>query len=125
MAISEQARRCNEFFEDILQFFVDELIKNSMDAELASKKAEDIALKLHERWQSHTLVFPKKPQLVFDRQKQEVLAAFTGNNMSELVRTYGYSETIIYKWMREERAALKQKLKDQEAQKGQLGFIID
>lgn len=71
------------------------------------------------------LVFPKKPQLVFDRQKQEVLAAFTGNNMSELVRTYGYSETIIYKWMREERAALKQKLKDQEAQKGQLGFIID
>lgn len=54
MTISEQARRCNEFFEDILQFFADELIKNSMDAELASKKAEDIALKLHERWQSHT-----------------------------------------------------------------------
>lgn len=45
--------------------------------------------------------------------------------MSYLVRTYGYSETTIYKWIRKERETLKQKLKEQDKQKGQLGFIID
>lgn len=116
MAVSEQARRRNEFFDDMLAFFEEELIKNGMDEKKASKTAEDIALRLHERWQSHTLVFPKKPQLVFDKQKQQILSEFTGNNISFLVRKYGISETTIYKWLREETAAYRKQLAEQQGQ---------
>lgn len=49
MAISEQARCRNEFFDDILNFFAEELISFGIDAEQADKAAKNVALKLHER----------------------------------------------------------------------------
>lgn len=116
MAVSEQARRRNEFFDDLLEYFEQVLIAHGLEASSASKEAEAIALKLHERWQSHTLVFPKKPQLVFDKQKQQILSEFTGNNISFLVRKYGFSETTIYKWLREETAAYRKQLAEQQGQ---------
>lgn len=118
--MSEQSKRRNEFFDDLLTFIAEQLVKHGMNEQEAACSAEEIALRLYENWNSATLVFPKRPRLYMERLKQSILSEFTGSNLLELIRKYRISETTFYRWLREEREELKKRLKN--SQQNQLDF---
>lgn len=97
--VSEQTRRRAGFFEDIVEFIATCLEKQGIQN--AKKEAEEIALKLHEHWAGSTMYFPQKPRLFFDRLKKEAVASYKGYNISEVLRKYNISQSLLYKWMNE------------------------
>lgn len=114
--ISEQSKRRNEFFDDLLTFIAQQLVINGMQADNAAVAAEEIALCLHEKWGSATLVFPKRPRLYIERTKNAILSEFKGNNILELVRKYRISEATFYRWLREQRAEIKKQAQEKQGQ---------
>lgn len=113
-SLYEQSKRRNEFFDDMLNFLASEFERLDMDADESAKSAEEVALKLHENWQSHALVFPKSSQLVMEKRKRAALADFNGHNITDIIRNHRVSETTFHRWMREERTELKKQIDKQQ-----------
>ncbi len=113
--VSEQTRRRNRLMEDIIIFISDELIKHyNINKDDAIKSAEEIALNLHGEWRGISIVFPVRPEIVINRQKQQALAEYNGRNITEIVKKYGIAENTFYVWLKEEYAKIKeQRDKDQ------------
>ncbi len=114
--ISEQAKRRNEFFDDLLESLTTELLNLGVDEQSASTSAENIAFKLHENWQGISIVFTKKPRLVMERLRQQALSEFNGRDTAAIIRKYGISENTFYGWLREERKKVEKELDEQQGQ---------
>ncbi|UYZ84320.1 hypothetical protein MTZ49_01690 [Entomomonas sp. E2T0] len=117
--VSEQAKRRNGFFEDLIDGLTRHLIANNINE--PEKAAEEIALKLHEEWRGQNLNFPAKPRLYFERLKEQVISEYTGYNKTELLRRHNISESTLYKWMNQK---LKEAKKREIDQNGQVMFKL-
>ena len=102
-SISEQMKRRNELLQDLIDYISIELEALGMGEQKSKDTAEEIALKIHEKWRGLVIVFPMRPALVIEKLKKQVLNSFTGKNIRELVREYQVAERTIYEWILEEQ----------------------
>ena len=65
--------------------------------DLARQIAEAIALEMAADWGGQLIYFPKGKFVLLSKRDREIYAAFTGNNIKDLVRMFNVSEQHIYR----------------------------
>lgn len=66
--------------------------------------AESIALEMAADWGGQLINFPKGKFVLLSKRDREIYAAFTGNNIKDLVRVFGVSEQHVYRIIKAMRA---------------------
>lgn len=113
--VSEQARRRNGFFEDLMELLIVYLKENGVPD--PGDKAEEIALEILKKWGGVSLNIPKKPDFYFGKIKEQAVSEYTGNNILEITRKYNISENLFYRWLNEK---LKEYKEQAEKNQGRL-----
>ena len=85
---------------DRLTFYLE---TTGLDQPNARAVAQNAAAYLADTWGGQSVYFPKDMVARMSTRNEEIYDSFTGDNISELVRTYGLSRQAIYRIIKAER----------------------
>lgn len=93
-----------ELLLDLRDHVAEVLTKASLPDGVANGIALDVAVRVADNWGGQSIYIPMDMAMKMCTRNSEIFAAYTGDNIYNLVKRFGLSRQTIYRIIRDERA---------------------